>query len=342
MASVAIFLGLAPVAILANSAQAITFHGITALKSCEGTTPVGEAYVCSYKLINSDDNSESIQVASVNDVVHAAAGNVNSGNILLTLNWTFTGGASCGGGVCTLPVKNSSMQSDPFSFYEVKPADFGLPNHLLDDTVTVSWSEPECAHGGCPVGPQTGTTGASTTVTKTQPTIVTQLSKVGTVPIGTSVTDQAVINGAAGTAQGTVSYAVYSDVQCTHLVKDLGTKSVDGTVDPSDPYVTDTAGNFWFQASYSGDDSNLGGKSACETEPLSVKANTVTTEGTTVTTESVSTSPATTEAPTTVAAQAELPKTGSSTGVGIGVGTVLLLSGAALIGSQRRRRQTRP
>src|SRR5262249_51254763 len=107
---------------------------------------------------------------------------------------------------------------------------------------------------------------------------------------------------------------------------------------PSDPYVTDTAGNFWFQATYSGDDANLGGKSACETEPLSVKGTTVTTEGTTVTTQAPTTA---TESPTTVAQQ-ELPKTGSSSGVGIGVGTVLLLTGAALVGSQRRRRQTRP
>jgi LPXTG-motif cell wall-anchored protein len=120
---------------------------------------------------------------------------------------------------------------------------------------------------------------------------------------------------------GTVSYAVYSNNTCTTLVQALGTKVVNnGLVGPSDLWTPAAAGNFWFQATYSGDGANLGPiKSGCETEPITVGSPPV-TEGTT----------ATSLAPQTTVAQAELPRTGGPQGFTALIALSLLLVGAGL------------
>ena len=110
--------------------------------------------------------------------MHAASGDQNSGNILSILSWTPTGGASCGGGTCTLPDKGDSIESGLFSHYTVQAADYTIDpvNHILADNVNVGWSEPQCALGGCPIGPQSQTPGASTTVMIATPSVTTKLS----------------------------------------------------------------------------------------------------------------------------------------------------------------------
>ena len=79
-----------------------------------------------------------------------------------------------------------------------------------------------------------------------------------TVPAGTAVTDVGTVSGTdAATAGGTVSYAVYSDENCTDLVADAGTSSVvDGVGAPSDPITLQGAGTYYWEASYSGDTAN--------------------------------------------------------------------------------------
>jgi hypothetical protein len=124
--------------------------------------------------------------------------------------------------------------------------------------------------GGCPVGGQSGTTGASTTVTPFTPTITTLLSATSVDP-GTSVRDSATLHNASADAGGTVSYAVYSDNTCTTLVQSLGTKNVTNGVVPDSDNWTAVSGDFWFQATYSGDASNLGPvSSVCTEEPIHV------------------------------------------------------------------------
>ena len=321
--ALALMLGLAAPAVVGVApAFALPFHGITLTKSCNNTTPVGQPLECAYQITNADDNSESITVSSLTDVVHAAGGNASSGNILASLTWTPAGGASCSGPTCTLPTKGASVTSALHSFYTVQAADFTIDpvGHLLDDTVSVSWSEPVCVNGGCPVGPKTATTGASTTVTKATPSITTKLSATA-IDIGGTVTDQATLVGATANAGGTVSYAVYSDVTCETLVKSLGTRTVtNGSVGPSDVWTADTEGNFWFQATYSGDGGNVGPiKSGCETEPITV-GSPPSTEGTTATTAS----------PQTTVSQQELPRTGGPQGFTALIALSFLLVGAAL------------
>ena len=240
---------------------------------------IGDPYECAYRVTNSDDNSESITVSSVKDQVHAASGNIDSGELIGSLTWTGSGGATCTPPgpttTCTLPTNGATIQSDLNSFYTVQAADFLIDpvGHLLDDDVAIVWEEPVCVHGGCPVGPKTSSTGASATILQFTPSVETLLSNPGPVAPGTMITDQASLVGASADAGGTVSYAVYSNNTCSTLVQALGTKTVtNGAVGPSDPWTAVT-GNFWFQATYSGDASNVGPvSSVCTTEPITVES----------------------------------------------------------------------
>ena len=105
------------------------------------------------------------------------------------------------------------------------------------------------------------------------PSVTTALTPPSPVSVGTSVTDQATLSGASPTAGGTVSYAVYSDSLCSTLVDSLGTKTVtSGSVGASNPWTATPAGNYWFQATYSGDVNNTGPvSSACTSEPMVVE-----------------------------------------------------------------------
>jgi hypothetical protein len=105
-----------------------------------------------------------------------------------------------------------------------------------------------CEGESCTSGPPSE--GAATSLT-------TSLSGGGqegaeiTVPAGAAVTDQATLAGEnASSAEGTVSYAVYSDPECSELAADAGTVKVsEGEAAPSEPqilYVPGTClgGNF--------------------------------------------------------------------------------------------------
>jgi hypothetical protein len=326
---------MAPVLLGATAAHAFTVHDIALQKFCTSPTPVSGQMQCSFKLTNADDNNEDILVSSLTDVVHAAAADVSSGNLLGILSWTPSGGASCGGGMCSLPDKGDSLESELFSLYTVQATDYKMDpeTHILSDTVTVGWSEPQCAEG-CPIGAQLKTTDASTTVVLAAPSVTTTL-RVDAVEVGTSVTDQATLVDATSDASGTVDYKVFNDNACQDEAADLGTKTVtDGAVGPSDPWTAGPAGDFWFQATYSGDDSNAGPVSSpCTSEPITVTNRPpVTQVGETTTTVA--------ETPASITPQAELPRSGGSTGSQLWLGAAVLLLGSALwlFGTRFRRR----
>ena len=75
------------------------------------------------------------------------------------------------------------------------------------------------------------------------------------VPQGTVVTDSATLSGAnTNSAGGTVSYKVFSDLDCAVLLADAGIKTVtNGQVPDSDPVMFSSVGTFYWQAFYSGD-----------------------------------------------------------------------------------------
>jgi hypothetical protein len=105
------------------------------------------------------------------------------------------------------------------------------------------------------------------------PTIATTLS-ANPVTVGATVHDSATLTGATANAGGTVTYTVYTDDACTQGAQDAGTKTVTNSVVPdSDPITFNSAGDFYWQAVYSGDADNDAATSACTSEHLVVIKN---------------------------------------------------------------------
>ena len=102
------------------------------------------------------------------------------------------------------------------------------------------------------------------------PSIATTLS-ANPVDVGSTVHDSATLTGATGSAGGTVTYTVYTDNACTTGARDAGTVNVtNGGVPDSNGLLFSTAGDFYWQAVYSGDADNNGKTSACTSEHLVV------------------------------------------------------------------------
>jgi hypothetical protein len=145
-------------------------HGIAFLKGCNSPVVIGELYTCDILTINNvSTNGETVDVLSITDIVHAAAGDVFSGELLPTLTLGFAGGAFCNidQTVCTLPEDASIFTTASFGFYYPVEAD---PNPLTD-TATLIW-ESHCDKGStnCPVGPQSTTAGSSAELQTPTPT----------------------------------------------------------------------------------------------------------------------------------------------------------------------------
>ena len=95
-----------------------------------------------------------------------------------------------------------------------------------------------------------------------------------TVPSGTSVTDQAKISGpSAGTAGGTVTYALYRNDTCTQAVGGTSTAGVVNGVGGRSAAVKPAPGTYYWRAVYSGDAVNGPSASACGSEVLIVPAS---------------------------------------------------------------------
>ena len=130
----------------------------------------------------------------------------------------------------------------------------------------------ESATGAC------GDEGETTTISKFAPSITTSLtsgqvtSPTITVVFGSTVTDQATLHDASPTAGGTVTYSVYDNADCAgEPYADGGSKTVvNGVVPASDPVTFPTAGTFYWQASYGGDDANAPAISVCTDEVVTV------------------------------------------------------------------------
>ncbi len=106
-----------------------------------------------------------------------------------------------------------------------------------------------------------------------QTNINTTLSATS-VSIGTAVHDSATLQGATGNAGGTVTYKVYTDAGCMQFLQDAGTVQVtNGVVPDSNPITFNSAGTFYWQAAYSGDNNNNASISICTSEQLVVNPN---------------------------------------------------------------------
>jgi hypothetical protein len=101
------------------------------------------------------------------------------------------------------------------------------------------------------------------TVNKTSPKIATTLSS-STISAGGSVTDSAALAGAFQ-ASGIVSYNQFLTGDCSGTSSIVSTVTVTNSAAPNSPSRTfNSAGNFSWNAVYSGDSNNTGATSSCE------------------------------------------------------------------------------
>ena len=96
-------------------------------------------------------------------------------------------------------------------------------------------------------------------VTITNCTGITTTLSASSITVGGSVHDSATLTGATADAGGTVTYTVYDNNTCTSNAndRDAGTVNVtNGIVPDSNTLQFNSAGTFYWQASYSGDANN--------------------------------------------------------------------------------------
>jgi uncharacterized repeat protein (TIGR01451 family) len=120
----------------------------------------------------------------------------------------------------------------------------------------------------------------SVVVSKTTPSINTNLvsgAESGatiSVALGATVHDTSSLSGTTADAGGTVHYQVFTNANCTGTAIDAGTKAVtSGIPADSDPVTFNNAGNYYWQADYSGDAKNGSASSNCSLEIVSVGLN---------------------------------------------------------------------
>src|SRR5439155_177317 len=100
--------------------------------------------------------------------------------------------------------------------------------------------------------------------------IATTLSAT-TGAIGDTVHDSSALTGATATAGGTVTYTVYTNNTCTAGATAAGVKTVTNHIVPdSNGIQFNSAGDFYWQAVYSGDAANNGATSVCTDEHLAI------------------------------------------------------------------------
>lgn len=195
-----------------------------------------------------------------------------------SFGYTTSGGLSAGG--VTNPSFNLSG-GDTKSFTNVNAGTYDVVETITAAQATAGWSlaSLSCtsantnstfsyAGGDATINMSLGDTVNCTYVNhaKNSPSIATTLS-AGSIEVGGTAHDGATLTGASAHAGGSVTYAVYTDSACSQGARAAGTVTVtDGGVPVSNTLTFDTAGDYYWQAVYSGDPDNNGATSTCTEE----------------------------------------------------------------------------
>jgi plastocyanin len=127
-----------------------------------------------------------------------------------------------------------------------------------------------CASEPITIRPNTTTT--TTAIRNAAGADVTNTSQV----IGTILHDTATISGATATAGGTITYTLYTALNCGGTATDLTPVTnavVNGAAPDSRTFTFTNAGTYYFKATYSGDTNNVGSNSGCNAEPVTISPN---------------------------------------------------------------------
>ncbi len=154
---------------------------------------------------------------------------------------------------------------------EVEGATVPPSEELELEQGTYYWMADYSGEGENP--PATSVCGSEMAVVVTSTSLTTTLAGGGEegaeieVEEGTAVSDNAELTGTnAATAEGSVSYIVYADSECTEVVALAGDVDVSKGSVPASEEVALPAGTYYWQASYSGDGVNQASTGACGAE----------------------------------------------------------------------------
>ncbi|TAM82166.1 MAG: hypothetical protein EPN47_09465 [Acidobacteria bacterium] len=208
---------LALIAATATPARAVVSCGVTVTmsKSCQPTTLVGEKDDCTITLTNSDTCTNTYQINSGSDVIHASGGDVTDLNLPIS--------AVSGTTTCTvagaLPCNLSTGASVTFhdNSYTVVSGDFALSGHNLPDTGTVNMTD-LCNNNatGCSSSPVGEQATAATTVQSCSVTIDKQISCDG----GTTWTNAT--TASTGVVTGTCTGFNGDPIQVRYVYQNTG------------------------------------------------------------------------------------------------------------------------
>jgi hypothetical protein len=227
--------------------------------------------------------SSSAFTAELKDFIAPVAVNIsNCGSITIhkvTENGDSSFGYTTTGGLVpsTFSLINGGTQSYPGQ----QAGSYSVTENLTAAQVTAGWTLKSlvCTGGTTNVSGSTVNitlaTGDNVDCTYTNhinksPTISTLLS-ASSIEVGGTVHDSATLSGATADAGGTVTYTVYTDNACSLGAQPAGTKTVvNGVVPDSNAITFNSAGDFYWQAVYSGDGNNNPATSVCTSEHLVV------------------------------------------------------------------------
>ena len=229
--------------------------------------------------------SSSSFTAELKDFIAPVAVNISNCGTIIVHKTTENGDSSfgyttSGTGLSAFSLSNGGSKS----FTPLNAGSYSVTENLTASQITAGWTLKSltCTAQGSST---TSTSGSTANITlalgdtvdcyytnhlKLSPTISTLLSATS-VAIGSTVHDSATLAGATSNAGGTVTYTVYTDSACSQGAQSAGTKTVtNGVVPDSNGITFNSAGDFYWQAVYSGDANNNSATSVCTDEHLVV------------------------------------------------------------------------
>jgi hypothetical protein len=238
----------------------VSTNAATASITMAGGGTVDCTYTNHTKLSPSISTTLSAETITVGGTVHDSA--------------TLTGATADAGGTVNYKVYTNATCDSP------APLDAGtktVTNGVVPDSDPITFNAAGDYYWQAVYNGDANNTGATSlctsehlVVNKAGPSIATTLS-AETITVGGTVHDSATLTGTTANAGGTVTYTVYTNDTCTENPQAAGTKTVsNGVVPDSDPITFNSAGDYYWQAVYSGDANNTGATSLCTSEHLVV------------------------------------------------------------------------
>jgi uncharacterized repeat protein (TIGR01451 family) len=272
------------VAIRSGHATSAAYSPTAAGKYCFRAeyTPDAAGSLHYIRASHTNRTTECFSVAKARPSIVTAADQTVLAGAAVSDSATLSGGYNPGGTITFKVYATATCSGAALSTRSVKVdagnGTYGPVSYTPANAGTYHWI---ASYGGDannnPIAGACGDAGENDTVNKLSPSIATELVSGNnsgtnlTLKPPSTVHDTATLTGATASADGTVTYTVYSNNTCSTVYAAGGTASVvDGQIGDSDPVTFNDAGIFYWQAVYSGDGSNNGATSLCTSEVVTI------------------------------------------------------------------------